>query len=180
MGTAGRYRLGLVSGPWPTPHEVANIFPLQQEGVDQLAEGIKGRIAEGVSPLIVPTWLWEGQIIDGRQRYFACKKVDVEPTQQEWDGQGSLVSHLITIGLRHRQLDVNERSLVAMRAIPFLHAEVEAREKAGEKIDEHLGVPGREGRRKSQAAEQAAATVGVSTSSVEGASKVMKKGLPQL
>jgi len=54
-------------------HEAANIFPLDEEHIDELAEDIK---ANG---LLVPIEMLDGQIIDGRRRSMACERAGVEP-----------------------------------------------------------------------------------------------------
>jgi hypothetical protein len=164
-------------------HPVATIFPLQDEMINYIAHDIKDRVAAGLPPLIVPIWLYEGKIIDGRQRYLACKKAGVEPTFQTWDGHGSLIKHVISLGLLHRHLSIGEKAIVAAKALPLLREEAQARQRAGKKIADDLSDCSRQGnpcRAKGKASEQAAALVGVSSRSVERTDKVMRKGSQEL
>lgn len=55
-------------------HEIASLFPLMDEkSLNELAESIR---TEG---LYLPIVLYEGKLLDGRNRYLACKKAGVEP-----------------------------------------------------------------------------------------------------
>ena len=93
-----------------TFHEVANIFPMM--GDDEFA-ALKSDIAE--NGLREPIWTWNGQIIDGRNRYTACQELGIEPKSREWDGQGSPVSFVISLNLKRRHLNETQRATVAAK-----------------------------------------------------------------
>lgn len=58
-------------------HEAANIFPLDEEHLDELAEDIRQH------GLTVQIKTYHGQIIDGRRRSIACERAGVEPTYHD-------------------------------------------------------------------------------------------------
>jgi ParB-like chromosome segregation protein Spo0J len=70
----------LPEGP-PPFHPLANEYPLLEKGrLDELAESIK---ANGQREKIVRL---DGLILDGRNRYLACRVAGVEPVYREYDG----------------------------------------------------------------------------------------------
>ena len=65
------------------PHPYADILPLLEgEAFDALVADIR---ANG---LLEPITLYEGMILDGRNRWNACKAAGVEPQFREFDGDG--------------------------------------------------------------------------------------------
>ena len=54
-------------------HEAANIFPMEEETIADLAADIA---AEGLCDAIT---IFDGKILDGRRRYTACRKAGVTP-----------------------------------------------------------------------------------------------------
>lgn len=93
-----------------TFHEVANIFPMM--GDDEFA-ALKSDIAE--NGLREPIWTWNGQIIDGRNRYRACQELNITPSTREWDGQGNPVSFVVSLNLKRRHLNETQRATVAAK-----------------------------------------------------------------
>lgn len=49
-------------------HEAANIFPIDEEHIDELADDIRK------NKQLVPIELLDGKVIDGRRRWLACLK----------------------------------------------------------------------------------------------------------
>jgi ParB-like chromosome segregation protein Spo0J len=89
-------------------HEAANLFPLMKgEEYEQLKADIK---AHGLRE---PVWTYQGKIIDGRNRYRACKDLGIEPSTREWDGKGSLVEFVVSMNLHRRHLTAEQRKQVA-------------------------------------------------------------------
>ena len=92
-------------------HEVANIFPLMQG--DEF-DALKADIA--ANGLREPVWLHsDGRIIDGRNRYRACRDLGVEPMYRTWDGGGSLVSFVVSLNLHRRHLTESQRAMIAAK-----------------------------------------------------------------
>ncbi len=63
-------------------HEYANLFPLMSD--DQLA-GLIESVKQGFNPSR-PVALFEGKILDGRNRFIACQKAGVTPIFKEFVG----------------------------------------------------------------------------------------------
>ncbi len=91
-------------------HEVANIFPMMSAGE---FESLKADIQS--HGLIEPIWLSDGLIIDGRNRYQACVDLGIEPRFREWDGNGSLVTFVVSLNLHRRHLSESQRGMVAAK-----------------------------------------------------------------
>jgi hypothetical protein len=111
-----------------TFHPVADLFPLL-EGQDfrDLVEDIR------VHGQREPVWTHKGQIIDGRNRYRACREIGVEPKTREWDGRGSLLAFVVSLNLHRRHLCSSQRAAIAVDMLPLLEAEAKERQKkAGE------------------------------------------------
>jgi ParB-like nuclease family protein len=148
-------------------HDAATIFPLVEgEDLDALANDIQ---AHG---LIEPILLYEGMILDGRNRLRACEMVGVAPRFQEAQLNGlSPLEFVISKNLHRRHLTAGQRAALALTLLPRLREEASQRKGIGRPPDDHyeetirerreaLGEPGR-------ATLQAGAIVGVGASSVE-------------
>ena len=149
-------------------HPAANIFPLMQ-GAEY--EALCDDITEhGLHEDIL---VYEGRILDGRNRYRACIDAGVEPRFCEWDGNGSALDMAISKNLHRRHLNPGQLAFVAAEAEKMLAVEAKERQLAGLKQGDNVPVvvnlPQRE---KGRAREQAAAMFGVSPSYVQKAKKM--------
>ena len=62
-------------------HSIAEIFPrMSGDEFVALKQDIKER------GLIEPIWLYEGKVLDGRHRYYACQEVNVTPEYRQYEG----------------------------------------------------------------------------------------------
>lgn len=90
-------------------HELANIFPLiEGEEFEKLVDDIQ---ANG---LLNPIVLYEGQILDGRNRYNACQQAGVQPLFVEYDGD-SPREYVLSLNLTRRHLTESQRALVGAK-----------------------------------------------------------------
>ena len=92
-------------------HRLANIFPMMDEAaLGELATDIA---AHGLRETIK---LWEGEILDGRNRYAACQFAGVEPVFKALEfpgGEQQALAYVLSRNLQRRHLSVPQRSLVA-------------------------------------------------------------------
>jgi hypothetical protein len=151
-------------------HEVSSVFPPMGERDYQ---ALKTDIAQ--NGLKQPVIVHENKIVDGRQRYRACLELGIEPRLVEWYGEGSLVSFAVSMNLHRRHLTTSQRALLAADLRPLF--DMEARSRQGTRTD--LGANLREGE-KGKASAQVAEIVGVSARSVETASRVRQRAVPEL
>lgn len=109
-------------------HPAAAIFPiLSSEELGELAEDIK---ANG---LIEPITLFEGMILDGRNRYEACKLSGIKPRFIELPpGMETPYSWVLGKNLHRRHLTTSQRAAIAAELRPMLMAEAEKRKTATE------------------------------------------------
>ncbi len=109
-------------------HKLANVFPLMnKDSFDELVEDIKK------NGLLEPIWLYEGKIIDGRNRYKACKKIKLKPTFRNFKGKGSPLSFIISLNLHRRHLTQSQRAAIALDALPLFKKE--AKDRQGKRTD---------------------------------------------
>ena len=89
-------------------HPACKLFPhLGKEELQELAEDIKQ------NGLLNDIILLDGKILDGRNRYLACRLAGVEPRFTKWDGEGSPVEWVISQNLFRRHLTSIQRAVVA-------------------------------------------------------------------
>ena len=142
-------------------HPAAEIFPmLNAEELDALALDIK---ANGLQQPIV---MWEGLLLDGRNRLAACAICGVEPSFKQYEGN-SPVTFVISANIKRRQLDASQRACVAVELEPMFAVEAKIRMKlgGGDKKSGKVNLPYPIADTK-QAREEAAEVVGVSPSMV--------------
>src|SRR5262245_53199230 len=90
-------------------HPLAKILPLLEgEEFEELCNDI---FRNG---LLEPIILYEGKILDGRNRYRACLAADVEPCFETYRGTDPL-SYVISRNLKRRHLTTSQRAMVAAR-----------------------------------------------------------------
>ncbi len=88
-------------------HEYAGIFPLLEgREFTELCNDIK---ANGQRE---PIWVYEGKILDGRNRFRACNAVGVTPRTAPYTGDDPL-AFVISLNLHRRHLSESQRGMVA-------------------------------------------------------------------
>jgi hypothetical protein len=162
-------------------HPYAELFPVMSHPeFDRLCGDIA---SNGLQEEIV---LYEGHVLEGRNRYLACLARGVPPRFREYAGEcGSPLAFVVTRNLHRRHLNESQRALVAARLKPLFEEEARRRQQAGLKQGEHFPVcanlhqrekPGESAR----SAQRAAERLQVSARSVAAADKVKKQGVPEL
>jgi hypothetical protein len=94
-----------------TAHPLAEMFPMMEDAeIDVLAADIK---ENGLQEAID---LYEGQILDGRNRHAACRRCGVEPRFVDFSGPDPL-DFIISKNLHRRQLSQAAKSEVVVRIL---------------------------------------------------------------
>lgn len=90
-------------------HPLANLFPLidGQAYQDLLADVVTHGVRE-------PIWLYEGQILDGRNRYRAAQAMSVPLQVRQYEGNDA-VGFVISLNLHRRHLSESQRAAVAAK-----------------------------------------------------------------
>jgi ParB-like chromosome segregation protein Spo0J len=140
-------------------HELACIFPLMTE--DELQHLADDILENGLQ---APIELFEGKILDGRNRYEACLLANWQPDFVEWVGDDPL-AYVLSANLHRRHLTESQRAMIAARYISVESIKTES--KAGA----NLPPKGK----KSDAVGEA---LNVSGRSVRSAKKVLDKATP--
>lgn len=84
-------------------HEAANIFPmLTGDDFRELVEDIR---TEGQK---LPIILYDGKILDGRNRYAACLELGIEPWCEEYTGDNPY-KHVASLNIKRRHLTKEQR-----------------------------------------------------------------------
>ena len=162
-------------------HPYAELFPLMQHPD---FDALRGHIAtNGLQEEIV---LYEGQILDGRNRYLACLAGGVAPRFRAYAGEcGSPLAFVVAKNVRRRHLTESQRALLAARLKPLFEEEAHERRRACLRQGSQSPVPensperGKHGEN-AESAQKAAEMMHVSDFSVKAADKVKKQGVPAL
>ena len=94
-------------------HKYANIFPMTEgEQANQLKLDIKEH------GLLQPVVLFEGKILDGRNRYRACKEIGVEPKFEKYNGDKPL-EFVISGNLKRRHLTKDQRTVILQEVLQY-------------------------------------------------------------
>lgn len=90
-------------------HEYANIFPIMT-GSDFADLVFDIRSNGQIEPVI----LYENKILDGRNRYNACKEIGIRPIYEYYKGNDPL-SFVISLNLNRRHLNESQRAMVGAK-----------------------------------------------------------------
>lgn len=134
-------------------HTFAEIFPLLDDAeFDALVADIK---THGLREHI---WLYEGKILDGRNRFLACKTAKVEPKFREYKGNDAL-AFVVSSNVHRRHLTESQRAMAAAKVATMTQ---------GARTD----IASIEAKSQTTAADE----LKVGRSSVQRAKKVIEKG----
>lgn len=145
-------------------HEYAEIYRMLPDAeLQSLAEDIRQK------GQLLPITIYEGKVLDGRNRYRACEIAGVEPKMEVYDGNDPL--GLIASLNDHRRHDSeNERALVGARMANLRKGEV-GRGRAS--IDAPTGAP-------IITIERAAELSGSSKRNIQRAKPIVQSGIQEL
>jgi hypothetical protein len=96
-------------------HPFSEVFPLLPDAeIAELADDIK---SFGLRERI---WLYQGQILDGRNRFLACEIAGVQPEVREFKGtDAGALALVISSNLRRRDLNEAQRASAAAKLLIF-------------------------------------------------------------
>ena len=151
-------------------HPACLLFPrFGQQELQELADDIK---ANGLRNPIV---LYQGKILDGRNRLAACEIAGMEPRFVEWNGKGSPVEWVVSENLIRRHLTSSQRAVIAHDLLPVLEAEAKERQRDAGSLAKKLANHQANGK----ASQAAARITGTNSNYVEVVKSIQQKA-PEL
>jgi hypothetical protein len=154
-------------------HDYCKVFPpATEEELQEMADDIR---VNGLKDSIITL---DGMILDGRNRFNACRIAGVEPHFKPYSGYDPLAD-VVSWNVKRRQLSVSQRATLAVELKPMF--EQAARERMQERKGDQAGATKANlpYLAKGQSRDQAASAVGVSGRTVQDAEYV-KKNAPEL
>lgn len=109
-------------------HIAANLFPMDDESLDELSKDIK---KQGLQNAIE---MYGGQILDGRRRYMACRMACVEPEFREVSPDDP-IAYVLSQNLHRRQLTPSQKAMVVGRAREMYDQQAKERMTSGKGRD---------------------------------------------
>src|SRR5262245_8453925 len=88
-------------------HPLTKLFPPMTP--DNYAELKASILMQGQ---LVPAVTYQGQLLDGVHRARACEELGIELKTVEWNGQGSLVAHIVALNRHRRHLTPDQLAAV--------------------------------------------------------------------
>lgn len=159
-------------------HRLANYFPsMSEEAFNGLVTDIKEN--GQLNPII----MYEGKILDGKNRYAACQKLGIEPIVKEYTGNDPL-AFVITSNAKRRDLTPSVRAWIALEMLPefeertkknkstYINKQERKKKSLSQGDDkESNSLPGKKDRTKT-ASYQAGAELNVSAEMVQRAKRI--------
>ena len=148
-------------------HPIADVWPMMDDAkIAELADDIRK------NGQLVPVWLYEGKILDGRNRWAACKIAGAEPKTKEYTGDEP-TGFAVSLNDRRRHMNKGSLAAVAAELEPFFAADAKRR------YEQTVGRPNKSVEKvppiiasQPKAREEAAKSVGVNDRYVQDAKKV--------
>jgi Domain of unknown function (DUF4326)/ParB-like nuclease domain len=104
-------------------HPIADVWPMMDEAkLAELADDIRK------NGQLVPVWLYEGKILDGRNRWAACKIAGVQPKTKEYTGDEP-TAFAVSLNDRRRHMNKGALAAVAAELEPFFAADAKRRQR---------------------------------------------------
>jgi site-specific DNA-methyltransferase (adenine-specific) len=157
----------------PKFHPLCLLFPrLGDEELQELAEDIR---QNGLLNDIITL---DGKVLDGRNRFEACRLAGVEPRYKEFDGDDP-IGWVVAQNLLRRHLTASQRAVVAFSLLPILEADAKQRQRLsrgrGKKGRRHFTTSSSNGR-----ASDVAASIAKTNAAYVHAVKAIEKRAPEL
>lgn len=151
-------------------HPIADVWPMMDEAkIAELAEDIRK------NGQLVPVWLYQDKILDGRNRWAACKIAGVEPKTKEYAGDEP-TGFAVSLNDRRRHMGKSALAAVAAELEPHFAEDAKRRQqKAGKEHGRGQKLPEKvpeANKGDGDARKAAAVSVGVNDRYVSDAKKV--------
>ena len=151
-------------------HPAAELFPVMTS--EELQGLIKDIQENGQRE---PVTLWNGKLIDGRNRATACEQIGLDLDCCELDPETDPVKWVLSHNLHRRHLTPSQKAMVAVKLKELLEPEAKERKKRKPAKSVPVNLPEQKDSRT-----RAADAVGVSGKMVDFAEKVTKQGTKEL
>lgn len=139
------------------PHPIAEIFPsIEGAEFDALVADIQKKGC--IQPLV----MYQGKILDGRNRWRACQKLGIKPKTVDYRGNDP-IGYVLSLNLTRRHLNESQRGMVAAKIATL-----------------GKGNIGDSSRDATPTVEEVAKKLNVSSGSIKRARKVEEKGTKEL
>lgn len=116
-------------------HPAAELFPMMPEKeIKELADDIR------INGLREPVTMYEGKVLDGRNRIKACEIAGVEPSFLEFPPDQSPARYVCSKNLTRRHLSASQRSMAVFAIQEILAKEAKSRMSRGGKLSVRQGV----------------------------------------
>lgn len=161
-----------------TTHPFAGVFPLLDDArLRELADDVRKH------GLREPVILYQGQVLDGRNRLRACELAGVSPRFEDFEGDDAdALAAVVSLNLHRRHLTESQRAMVAARLLP-LHEEDAARRRASG-LTQNRGTVRADLPERVEPAprprERVAEVLNVSPRSVQSAKAVVERAAPEV
>jgi len=104
-------------------HKIADLFPMMDEfDFANLNKDISTNGYDSERPIV----LYEGKILDGRNRYKSCIENNINPTTIQYKGSNP-VEYVISTNLNRRHLNSSQRACISVDALPLFEEEAKKR-----------------------------------------------------
>jgi DNA modification methylase len=113
------------------PHPLADLLPLLVgEDFDALVEDIRQHV------LRVPITLFQGRVLDGRNRLRACLQAGVKPRFEIFDGdEDDALAYVLSLNVARRHLTTAQKAVLALKLLPMEEEKARRRMEAGVALD---------------------------------------------
>jgi ParB-like chromosome segregation protein Spo0J len=104
-------------------HPIANVWPmLDDDKLDELAEDIRQQ------GQLQPIWTFGGMILDGRNRFEACRRAEIKPIIMEYKGDEP-TAFAVSLNDRRRHMGKSALAAVAAELEPFFAEDAKRRQR---------------------------------------------------
>lgn len=144
-------------------HEFAEVFPMLEGKLrSEFVEDIR---KNGVREPIV---MFEGKILDGRNRYLAARECQIEYPVVDFEGDGSdALAYSISLNLNRRHLTESQRAMASAKLAKISHG-------GDRRSDQAANLP------VGPTQSEAASMLSISERALRSAKKVERDGVPEL